>query len=145
MATILLLNGPNLNLLGTREPHLYGTASLEAVVTRLQTVATERGHLLVAFQSNAEHLLIERIHAAKTEGVAFIIINPAAFTHTSIALRDALSGTALPFIEIHLSNIYAREPFRHHSYLADIAVGQICGLGIIGYELALYAALERIA
>lgn len=144
MARILLLNGPNLNLLGTREPAIYGTATLQDIETKLKTQCQALGHELIAAQSNAEHELITRIHAAKRDGVGFVIINPGAFTHTSIALRDAFLSVALPFIEIHLSNVFAREAFRHHSYLSDIAVGCIYGLGPIGYELALQAALARL-
>lgn len=144
MAKLLLLNGPNLNLLGVREPDKYGQTSLEDIVTKLQTQSIASGHALDHLQSNAEHVLIERIHAARTDGTAFILINPAAFTHTSVALRDALLGVALPFIEVHLSNIHAREPFRQHSYFSDIAVGVIAGLGAHGYELALQAAFARL-
>ena len=144
MATVLVINGPNLNLLGTREPSHYGTASLADIEARLSTLTAEEGHELLWFQSNAEHELIQRIQLALDEAVDFIIINPAAYTHTSIALRDALSAVEIPFIEVHLSNIHAREAFRHHSYLADIAVGQICGLGALGYELALNAAFDRL-
>jgi 3-dehydroquinate dehydratase-2 len=145
MARILLLNGPNLNLLGTREPSIYGSATLVEIETRLKGSASRLGHELVAMQSNAEHELIDRIHAAKHEGFSFIVINPGAFTHTSIALRDALVGVGLPFIEVHLSNIFARESFRHHSYLSGVAAGCIVGLGPIGYELALQAASARLA
>ncbi len=145
MARVLLLNGPNLNLLGTREPALYGTDTLASIEQRTADLARELGHELVAFQSNAEHELIGRIHQARAEGVAFIIINPGALTHTSIALRDALLGTAVPFIEVHLSNIFAREPFRRHSYVSDIALGVISGLGAFGYEAALRAAALRLA
>lgn len=145
MARVLLLNGPNLNLLGTREPALYGTDTLEAIEQRAGALARELGHELLAFQSNAEHELIERIHRAKAEGVSFAIFNPGGFTHTSIALRDALLGTALPFIEVHLSNTHAREAFRRHSYFSDIAVGVVCGLGAFGYEAALRAAAQRLA
>jgi 3-dehydroquinate dehydratase-2 len=145
MARVLLLNGPNLNLLGTREPALYGTDTLEAIEQRAGALARELGHELLAFQSNAEHELIERIHRAKAEGVAFALFNPGGFTHTSIALRDALLGTALPFIEVHLSNTHAREAFRRHSYFSDIAVGVVCGLGAFGYEAALRAAAQRLA
>jgi 3-dehydroquinate dehydratase II len=145
MATIWVLHGPNLNLLGTREPHHYGTTSLAVVDQRLQTAARQSGHELESLQSNAEHVLIERIHAARDQGVAFIIINPAAYTHTSVALRDALAAVDIPFIEVHLSNIYRREPFRHHSYFSDLAVGVISGLGVQGYELALQAALAHVA
>jgi 3-dehydroquinate dehydratase-2 len=144
MARLLLLNGPNLNLLGTREPAVYGTDTLETIEKRAAAVAQESGHELLAFQSNAEHELIERIHRARAEGVAFIIVNPGAFTHTSIALRDALLGTGLPFIEVHLSNTHAREAFRRHSYFSDIAVGVICGLGAFGYEAAVRAAALRL-
>ena len=144
MARILLLNGPNLNLLGTREPDIYGRDSLQTIEARLKTTARDRGHDLVALQSNAEHELIATIHASKKQDVAFVIINPGAFTHTSIALRDAFLGVAVPFIEVHLSNVFARESFRHHSYLSDIAVGCIVGLGPIGYELALEAACARL-
>jgi 3-dehydroquinate dehydratase II len=144
MAGILLLNGPNLNLLGAREPGIYGSATLQSIETKLMGLAQAQGHTLVAFQSNAEHELIGKIHATKREGIAFVIINPGAYTHTSIALRDAFLGVAVPFIEVHLSNVFAREEFRHHSYLADIAVGCIAGLGPIGYELALQAACARL-
>jgi 3-dehydroquinate dehydratase-2 len=145
MARILLLNGPNLNLLGEREPGIYGTDTLQSIETRLAKLAHIKGHELIAAQSNAEHELIAKIHAAKRDGVAFVIINPGAYTHTSIALRDAFLGVAVPFIEVHLSNVFAREAFRHNSYLSDIAVGCIFGLGPIGYELALEAACVRLA
>jgi len=145
LARILLLNGPNLNLLGTREPETYGHATLDDIVGDLASIAQARGHELLHFQSNAEHALIDRLHAARADGTAFVLINPAAFTHTSIALRDALLGVALPFIELHLSNVHARETFRHHSYLSDIAVGVICGFGADSYRLALEAALRRLA
>ncbi len=145
MARVLLLNGPNLNLLGTREPAVYGTDTLESIEKRAAAVARESGHELLAFQSNAEHELIGRIHAARAEGVAFLIVNPGAYTHTSIALRDALLGTGLPFIEVHLSNTHAREAFRRHSYFSDIAVGVISGLGAYGYEAAVRAAAQRLA
>ena len=144
MARLLLLNGPNLNLLGQREPHTYGTATLEQLVARAAAAARAAGHDLVAFQSNAEHELVERVHAARNDGTAFLIVNPGAFTHTSIALRDALLAVALPFIEVHLSNVHAREAFRKHSYFSDLAVGVISGLGAQGYELALTAAIERL-
>ena len=144
MASILVLNGPNLNLLGTREPEVYGADTLQDVNDNLLNLAKSQGHHLLSFQSNAEYELIERIHAARTDGTDFILINPAAFTHTSVAIRDALAGVAIPFIEVHISNVHARESFRHHSYLSDIAVGVICGLGIQGYELALQAALSQI-
>ena len=145
MARVLLLNGPNLNLLGTREPAVYGTDTLESIEKRAAAVARESGHELIAFQSNAEHELIERVHQARAEGVAFKIVNPGAFTHTSIALRDALAAVAIPFIEVHLSNVHAREPFRHHSYLADLAIGVITGFGADSYRLGLTAALKRLA
>jgi 3-dehydroquinate dehydratase-2 len=145
MAGILLLNGPNLNLLGTREPGIYGSASLQSIETKLAGLARTRGHELVAFQSNAEHELIAKIQAAKRDGLAIAIINPAGYSHTSVALRDAFLGVALPFIEVHLSNVFAREAFRHHSYLSDISVGCIFGFGPIGYELALDAACARLA
>jgi len=144
MAGILLLNGPNLNLLGLREPEIYGSASLQSIELRLGELAVARGHNLSAFQSNAEHELIAKIHATKHEGIAFVIINPGGYSHTSIALRDAFLSVAVPFIEVHLSNVFAREAFRHHSYLSDIAVGCIVGLGPIGYELALDAACARL-
>ncbi len=137
---IFVLNGPNLNQLGHREPHLYGRLSLAEISTELDELALELGHTLDHFQSNAEHELINTIHAAKEQSADFIIINPAAYGHTSIALRDALLVVQIPFIEVHLSNIYAREPFRQHSYLSDIAVGVISGLGAMGYECALRAA-----
>jgi 3-dehydroquinate dehydratase II len=145
MAALLLLNGPNLNLLGTREPERYGTTTLGEIEQRLRDVAADSGHSLAVFQSNAEHELIDRIHVAKSQGVAFILINPGAYAHTSIALRDAFLAVQIPFIEVHLSNVYAREAFRHHSYLSGIALGVITGLGPHGYELALQAALARVA
>ncbi|RFA30128.1 type II 3-dehydroquinate dehydratase [Alkalilimnicola ehrlichii] len=144
MPTILVLNGPNLNLLGSREPEIYGSDTLADIDARLAAKCREAGVRFDSFQSNAEHALIERIHAAGTEGVDFIIINPAAFTHTSIALRDALLGVRIPFIEVHLSNTHAREEFRQRSYLSDVAVGVISGLGPQSYELALQAALRRL-
>jgi 3-dehydroquinate dehydratase-2 len=144
MATLLVLNGPNLNLLGTREPGIYGSDTLADIEARLRSQAEAAGHRLAFFQSNAEHALIEQIHRARADGVAFIVINPAAFTHTSVALRDALLATGIPFIEVHLSNVHAREPFRHRSYFSDVAVGVIAGLGSQGYELALAAALRRV-
>jgi 3-dehydroquinate dehydratase, type II len=145
MASLLVINGPNLNLLGSREPEVYGHQTLADINARLLQIAKDAGHHLQFIQSNAESELIDRIHAAKREGIDFIIINPAAFTHTSIALRDALAGVEIPFIEVHLSNVYAREPFRHHSYFSDLAVGTIVGLGAQGYELALTAAISRLA
>ena len=141
---MLLLNGPNLNLLGTREPSVYGTETLEAIEKRAAAVAREAGNELVAFQSNAEHELIERVHRARADGVALLIVNPGAFTHTSIALRDALLATGLPFIEVHLSNPHAREAFRRQSYFSDIAVGVISGFGAFGYEVAVRAAALRL-
>jgi len=145
MATILVLNGPNLNLLGTREPGVYGQTDLATIESELNSLTKAAGQKLEFMQSNAEHELIDRIHQAGAEGVEFIIINPAAYTHTSVALRDALLGTGIPFIEVHLSNLAAREPFRQHSYFSDIAEGVISGLGARGYQLALEAALERLA
>ena len=144
MARVLLLNGPNLNLLGTREPSVYGTETLEAIEQRAAAVAREAGHELVAFQSNAEHELIERVQRARRDGMAFLILNPGAFTHTSIALRDALLATGLPFIEVHLSNPHAREAFRRQSYFSDIAVGVISGFGAFGYEMGVRAAALRL-
>lgn len=145
MAHILLLNGPNLNLLGAREPGVYGQATLEQIHERATRLAAELGHKLTAFQSNAEADLIGCIHQAPTSHVAFIVFNPAGFTHTSVALRDALLAVRIPFIEVHLSNVHARESFRHHSYFSDIAVGTITGLGAVGYELALRAASQQLA
>lgn len=145
MASILLINGPNLNLLGTREPGLYGTHDLRAIESRLAGQAEALGHRLRAIQSNAEHELVDSVQAARADAVDFILLNPGAFTHTSIALRDALLAVGTPFIEIHLSNIFSREPFRHHSYLSDIATGCIFGLGALGYELALQAADRQLA
>jgi 3-dehydroquinate dehydratase-2 len=144
MAKLLLLNGPNLNLLGTREPGTYGSRTLPEIVSRLESLALELGHQLEAFQSNSEAELIERIQGAPAGGVAYILFNPAAFTHTSVALRDALLAVNIPFIEVHLSNVYAREPFRHRSYFSDVARGTITGLGPLGYELALRAAAEQL-
>src|SRR5579862_2773056 len=145
MARVLLLNGPNLNLLGSREPGIYGPDTLESIEKRAAVVARELGHDLSVFQSNAEHELIERIHRAPSDGIAFLIFNPAGFTHTSVALRDAIAAVGLPFIEVHLSNTHAREPFRRHSYFSDIAVGVIAGLGAFGYELAVRAAVRHLA
>jgi 3-dehydroquinate dehydratase II len=145
MPQLLLLNGPNLNLLGTREPGLYGADTLDAIVQRTAALARELGHELTARQSNAEHEMVEIVQAAPRQGVVFMILNPGAFTHTSVALRDAILGVALPFIEVHISNVHAREPFRKHSYFSDIAVGQVVGLGPLGYELALRAAAARLA
>jgi len=144
MSDLLLLNGPNLNLLGTREPEIYGFECLTDIVSRAQILAETLGVTLDAFQSNAEHELVNRLHTAQATGVKFVIINPGALTHTSIALRDAFAGVRLPFIEVHLSNIHAREKFRRHSYLSDLAVGCIVGLGALGYELAVRAAAARL-
>ncbi len=145
MAHLLLLNGPNLNLLGLREPGIYGQVTLDQLHERLTQQAAELGHRLTAFQSNSEAELIARIHEAPAGHVAFILFNPAGFTHTSVALRDALLAVKIPFIEVHLSNVHARESFRHHSYFSDIAVGVITGLGAVGYELALRAASLHLA
>lgn len=145
MSGILVLHGPNLNLLGTREPDVYGNVTLAEIDRRLAERGKAAGIAVHTFQNNAEAPLIERIHAAKSDEIAFIIINPAAFTHTSVALRDALAAVAIPFIEVHLSNVHARESFRKHSYFSDLAVGVISGLGAQGYELALEAALARLA
>ena len=145
MAQLLVLHGPNLNLLGQREPHHYGRRRLEDIDAELRRRAEAQGHRLESFQSNAEHALVERVQKAGAQGVDFIIINPAAFTHTSVALRDALAAVAIPFIEVHLSNIHAREAFRRHSYFSDLARGVVCGLGPLGYTLALEAALELLA
>ncbi len=142
MASILVLNGPNLNLLGVREPNVYGRQTLGDIEEQLAGVAQARGHRIAFFQSNAEHELIDRIHAAFRDSTDFVLINPGAYTHTSIALRDAFQATRIPFIEVHLSNIHAREPFRKTSYLSDIARGVICGLGAPGYGLALEAAIQ---
>jgi 3-dehydroquinate dehydratase-2 len=144
MRRILLINGPNLNLLGSREPDHYGRDTLPAIESRLKAQAAGRGAVLESFQSNAEHELVDRVQALGGQAVDFVILNPGAFTHTSIALRDALLAVAVPFIEVHLSNVHAREPFRRHSYFSDIAVGSIAGLGAQGYELALTAALDRL-
>ncbi len=144
MKTILVLNGPNLNLLGDREPKHYGQLSLQAINEALQLLLTDQGYGFETLQSNAEHELIDQIHAAKAKNIDFIIFNPAAFTHTSIALRDALLAIAIPFIEVHLSNVHARESFRHHSYFSDIAIGTIAGLGAMGYELAVRAGVEYL-
>jgi 3-dehydroquinate dehydratase-2 len=140
---ILVLHGPNLNLLGTREPDIYGRETLADINARLADLAADRGAGFEAFQSNHEGALIERVHAAKSQGFSFIVINPGGFTHTSVALRDALAAVAIPFIEVHLSNVHAREPFRRHSYFSDLAVGCVVGLGSRGYELALAYALDR--
>ena len=140
MSAFLLLNGPNLNLLGSREPAVYGAARLEDIENRVTALASELGHTISCYQSNAEHELIDRIHKAPAEGIEFIIFNPGAFTHTSIALRDALLAVAIPFIELHLSNTFAREAFRHKSYFSDIAQSCLFGFGAHGYELAVIAA-----
>ena len=144
MSKILILNGPNLNLLGTREPEKYGLDTLEQINQRLTDGASTAGHSADCFQSNAEHDLIQRIHDAKQEQVDFIIFNPGAFTHTSVAIRDALLGVAIPFIEVHLSNVHAREEFRRHSYFSDIADGVICGFGANSYNLALQAVITKL-
>lgn len=144
MSRLLLLNGPNLNLLGSREPGVYGTQTLAGIEAGLEAEAQRLGHQLNCFQSNHEGQLIDRVHQARQDGVAFILFNPGGYTHSSIALRDALLGVAIPFIEIHLSNVHARETFRHHSYFSDIAAGVILGLGPLGYRLALQAAHERL-
>jgi 3-dehydroquinate dehydratase II len=140
MPRILVLHGPNLNLLGRREPEVYGSVDLESINKQLESVAAKQGYKLDSFQSNAEHELVDSIQQATGKDVGFIIINAAAYTHTSIAIRDALRGVSIPFIEVHLSNVYARESFRHHSYLSDDAVGIITGLGAQGYEFAVLAA-----
>lgn len=145
MAKLLVLHGPNLNLLGTREPEIYGRATLASIDARLAARAQAAGHALECLQSNAEHVLIERVHRAREDGTALILLNPAAFTHTSVALRDALAAVAIPFIEVHLSNVHAREAFRRHSYFSDLAIGVIAGFGADSYELALDAALRRLA
>ena len=144
MSSILVLHGPNLNLLGSREPAVYGHDTLESINQRLAGLAVAAGHHVQTLQSNAEHVLIDRVHAARSEGISFIILNPGGLTHTSVALRDALLGVGIPFIEVHLSNVHAREPFRHHSYFSDVVAGVITGLGALGYELAMRAALARI-
>ena len=140
---VLVLHGPNLNLLGSREPAVYGSATLPDIDRELAQIATEAGSRLESLQSNHEGVLIDRVHAARADGTDFIVINPAGFTHTSVALRDALAAVAIPFVEVHLSNIHRREPFRHHSYFSDLAEGVICGLGAPGYALALRYALAR--
>lgn len=145
MSGILLLNGPNLNLLGTREPDVYGATRLDDIEANCIELAEELGHTLDCYQSNAEHELVDRIQQAASDGVAFILINPGAFTHTSVAMRDALLAVGIPFIEIHLSNTFAREEFRHASYFSDIAAGCVIGLGAMGYELALHAAAQQMA
>ena len=144
MASLLLINGPNLNLLGSREPGVYGETNLAEVESRLTSLAGEQGHELQCFQSNAEHEIVDRVQQAATDKVDFILLNPGAFTHTSIAIRDALLAVSIPFIEIHLSNVFAREDFRHKSYFSDIAAGCLFGLGAYGYELALNAAHRQL-
>jgi 3-dehydroquinate dehydratase-2 len=143
-AAVLVLHGPNLNLLGTREPAVYGHDTLRDIDARLKAQARAAGVRLLTFQSNHEGALVDRVQAARNEGVHYVLINPAAFTHTSVALRDALAAVAIPYIEVHLSNVHAREPFRHHSYFSDKAVGTIVGLGPLGYELALQFALRKL-
>ncbi|KGM50879.1 3-dehydroquinate dehydratase [Lysobacter concretionis Ko07 = DSM 16239] len=145
MAKLLVLHGPNLNLLGEREPSIYGRTTLTEIDAALRATATAAGHQLDSLQSNAEHELVERVQAAGADGTALILLNPAAFTHTSVALRDALAAVALPFYEIHLSNPHTREPFRHHSYFSDLAVGVVAGFGADSYRYALDAALARLA
>lgn len=145
MAQLLVIHGPNLNLLGTREPEHYGATRLEDINAALTAQAEQAGHMLDCFQSNAEHEIVERIHQAQKDNVAYIIINPAAFTHTSVAVRDAIAGVAIPFIEVHLSNVYAREEFRQHSYFSDLAVGVISGLGAKGYQLALESITDTLS
>jgi 3-dehydroquinate dehydratase-2 len=144
MAQLLLLHGPNLNLLGTREPEIYGRTTLADIDADLAARAAAAGHALESLQSNAEHVLVDRIQAARGDGTGFILINPAAFTHTSVAIRDALAAVAIPYIEIHLSNPHSREPFRQHSYFSDLAVGVVCGFGADSYRYALDAALQRL-
>jgi 3-dehydroquinate dehydratase-2 len=144
MASILVLHGPNLNLLGTREPEVYGRDTLDDIDVRLAARAADAGHALSSFQSNAEHALVERVQATQADGTAIVLINPAAFTHTSVALRDAFAAVRTPFIEVHMSNPHAREPFRQHSYLSDLAVGVVCGFGAQSYQLALEAAIARL-
>ena len=144
MSEILVLHGPNLNLLGSREPEIYGATTLADINAKLTDLATSANLSIDTLQSNAEYMLLDRIHAARTEGTRMILINPGAFTHTSVALRDALTGVAIPFLEIHLSNVHAREPFRQHSYLSDVAKGVICGLGVHSYYLAMQYAIATL-
>ncbi len=144
MSEILVLNGPNLNLLGTREPEIYGSQTLADIDDMIRPIIERAGHDFASMQSNAEHVLVDRVHAAR-ETTGFIIINPGAFTHTSVALRDALLGVSIPFIEVHLSNVFSREDFRKHSFLSDIAVGCICGLGADGYRFAAEFAVNRLS
>ena len=144
MAQLLVLHGPNLNLLGTREPEVYGRTTLAQIDADLRARTEAAGHAYDSLQSNAEHVLVDRIQAARTDGTAFIVINPAAFTHTSVAIRDALAAVAVPFVEVHLSNPHAREPFRHASYVSDLAVGVVCGFGADSYRYALDAAISYL-
>lgn len=144
MAKLLALHGPNLNLLGSREPEVYGRTTLAEIDASLSAQATAAGHQFESLQSNAEHELVDRVQAARNDGTAFVLINPAAFTHTSVALRDALAAVAIPFIEIHLSNPHTREPFRHHSYFSDLAVGVVCGFGADSYRYAMEAAIKKL-
>ena len=144
MAKLLVLHGPNLNLLGSREPEVYGRTTLAEIDASLAALAAGAGHQFESLQSNAEHELVDRVQAARNDGTAFLLINPAAFTHTSVALRDALAAVALPFIEIHLSNPHSREPFRHHSYFSDLAMGVVCGFGADSYRYAMEAAIKRL-
>lgn len=144
MPKVLLINGPNLNLLGTREPHIYGATTLADVENRLRTLGGESGIDIDCFQSNHEGAIVDRIHQARLDGVAFVLINPGAYTHTSVAIRDALSGVAIPFVEVHISNVHKREAFRHHSYLSDIAEAVMAGFGTLGYELALQFIASKL-
>lgn len=144
MAKILVIHGPNLNLLGTREPDHYGSTTLSQIDDQLAEIASQSGHSLASLQSNAEHELVDAVQKANDDGANYIIINPAAFTHTSVALRDAIAAVEIPFIEVHLSNVHAREEFRQHSYFSDLAMGVISGLGAIGYQLALTAIIDKI-
>ena len=145
MSRFLLINGPNLGLLGQREPEIYGADTLTDIESRLEQLAEQQGHDLLSYQSDAEHELVRRVHAARDEGVDLILLNPAAFTHTSIALRDALLAVSIPFIEIHLSNVAAREDFRHRSFFSDVALGTVAGFGVASYELALIAATRHLS
>ena len=145
MARFLLINGPNLGLLGQREPEIYGADTLADIESRLEQLAEQQGHDLLSYQSDAEHELVRRVHAARDEGIDLILLNPAAFTHTSIALRDALLAVSIPFIEIHLSNVAAREDFRHRSFFSDVALGTVAGFGVASYELALIAATRHLS
>ena len=145
MARFLLINGPNLGLLGQREPEIYGADTLADIESRLERLAEQQGHDLLSYQSDAEHELVRRVHAARDEGIDLILLNPAAFTHTSIALRDALLAVSIPFIEVHLSNVAAREDFRHRSFFSDVALGTVAGFGVASYELALVAAQRHLS